>query len=252
VVRLSAEGQSPFANLHPPGKQGFVLPNRGEYDGFGVTLPPTAPSDEGRLHLAFDFRLGTQAAGGDGAWRFYLGQGAGTSAALELFFNGRQFFRRSGAETGLVGALRGETWYQVRVMLDVNQKTYRGELCRQDETIPFEGLLATGWDGKITYSFIDSYGHLPGIRPALAVDNFVLQAGPLRSFDAPATEPDASAASTRRVEEPSERSGTPRAAGSAGIDATAESRAVPPGICDVGRVAALGADSETGRTDHTG
>ena len=198
VVRLSAEGQSPFANLHPPGKQGFVLPNRGEYDGFGVTLPPTAPSDEGRLHLAFDFRLGTQAAGGDGAWRFYLGQGAGTSAALELFFNGRQFFRRSGAETGLVGALRGETWYQVRVMLDVNQKTYRGELCRQDETIPFEGLLATGWDGKITYSFIDSYGHLPGIRPALAVDNFVLQAGPLRSFDAPATEPDASAASTRR------------------------------------------------------
>ncbi|MFN9374473.1 MAG: PSD1 and planctomycete cytochrome C domain-containing protein [Planctomycetaceae bacterium] len=198
LVKLSAEGQSPFANLYPPGKQGFVLPNRGEYDGFGVTLPPTAPNAEGQLHLAFDFRLGAQAAGGDGSWRFYIGQGAGSSAALELFFNGRQFFRRSGAETGLVGALRGETWYQVRVVLDLQQKTYRGELCRRDETIPFEGLLATGWDGKITYSFIDSYGHLPGVRPALAVDNFVLQTGPLRPFDAPATESDGSGAQTRR------------------------------------------------------
>ena len=198
VVRLAPEGQSPFVNLYPPGEQGFVLPNRSEYDGFGVTLPPTAVNGDGQLHLAFDFRLGTQAAGGEGSWRFYLGHGPGSSAALELYFNGRQFFRRSGAETGLVGALQGETWYQVRVVLDVKHKIYRGELCRKDEVIPFEGLLATGWDGQITYSFIDSHGHLPGIRPALAVDNFVLQAEPLRPWDAPAMEPDVSSARSRQ------------------------------------------------------
>jgi hypothetical protein len=185
-------------NLYPPGEQGFVLPNRGEYDGFGVTLPPTAANGDGQLHLAFDFRLGTQAAGGEGSWRFYLGHGPGSSAALELFFNGQQFFRRSGAQTGLVGALQGETWYQVRVVLDVKHKIYRGELCRTDEVIPFEGLLATDWDGQITYSFIDSHGHLPGIRPALAVDNFVLQAEPLRPWDAPAMEPDVSSARSRQ------------------------------------------------------
>jgi hypothetical protein len=184
LVRLAREGQSPFTNLYPPGELGLVLPNRGEYDGFGVTLPPITPDPEGNLHLAFDFCLGNQAAGGEGSWRYYLGNGPGQSAALELFFNGREFYRRSGDEKSVVAPLMGETWYQVRVMLDVRRKVYRGELCREGEKIPFEGQLATGWDGKISYSFIDSYGHRPGIRPALKVDNFLLQGEPLRAFDA--------------------------------------------------------------------
>ena len=184
VVRLSPEAQSPFQNLYPAGEQGLVMPNRAEYDGFGVTLPPITLDAEGRLHLGFDFRLGNQAAGGDGSWRFYVGQGAGPSAAIELFFTGREFFRRSADEKSVVAPLQGETWYQVRLVLDTRTRTYRGELCHAKETVRFEGEVATGWDGKITYSFIDSYGHRPGVRPALAVDNFVFQGEPLRPFDA--------------------------------------------------------------------
>ena len=198
VVRLSNEGQSPFTNIYSRGEQGFVLPNRAEYDGFGVTLPPIPANDEGQLHLAFDFRLGIQAAGGDGSWRYYLGQGPGASAALELFFNGREFYRRSADEKMVVASLQGETWYQVRVVLDVRQKTYRGELCREGEIIRFDGHLATGWDGQITYSFIDSYGHLPGVRPALAVDNFILQGQPLPGFETQVEPTDSPSVSERK------------------------------------------------------
>jgi hypothetical protein len=53
------------------------------------------------------------------------------------------------------------------------------------ELIEFNGACATGWTGRIDYSFIDSYGHLPGPRPALDADNFILSDQPLKSLAAP-------------------------------------------------------------------
>ncbi|MEI7701683.1 MAG: PSD1 and planctomycete cytochrome C domain-containing protein [Planctomycetia bacterium] len=173
VVRLQAASQSPLTNHYAPGTLGIHMPNRSEYDGFGLTLPQITPDAEGRLFLAFDFRCDDQAKGGMGSWRYYVGHGPGNSAAVELFINGDQFFRRSGDLRDAIASIRIGQWYHVQIVLNTRDRTYAGLLFENAVSTPFAGEVATGWDGTIDYSFIDSYGHIGGVRPALDADNFV-------------------------------------------------------------------------------
>ncbi len=186
VVKISAKSQSPFANLFAPGELGVVMPNRGEYDGFGMQLSVIKPDKDGRVFAGFDFRCASQDAGGNGSWRYYLGHGPGNSAAVELFFNGNEFFRRSAEARETVAPLIIGEWYQVQIALNLPAKTFTGTLASRMGTKEFSGQLASGWDGTIDYTFIDSYGHIGGVRPALDADNFVVGDQPLAAFDAPA------------------------------------------------------------------
>ena len=186
VVKLSANSQSPFLNIFAPGELGVHMPNRGEYDGFGRTVANAKPNENGRLFASFDFRCENKDAGGNGSWRYYLGHGPGNSAAVELFFNGNEFFRRSADAREAVCPLVVGEWYQVQLSLDLKAKTYSGLLTAKSDskTTEFSGQLASGWDGKIDYTFIDSYGHIGGVRPSLDADNFVIADIPLPPIDA--------------------------------------------------------------------
>ncbi len=199
VVKLAASAQSPFRNIFAPGKLGIHLPNRGEYDGFGMGLPAVKPSERGQLFVGFDFRCASQARGGDGSWRYYLGHGPGQSAAVELFFNGGEFFRRSGDDRDVVATLEIGRWYQVQLILDLPAKSYTGVLASSADQIEFSGKLASNWDETIDYTFIDSYGHRGGVRPALDADNFVIQDVPLPPFDGPAKSVDGADDRRRQV-----------------------------------------------------
>ncbi len=185
VVQVAAESQSPYQNLFAAGELGIHMPNRGEYDGFGITLPNVKPDKEGRLFVSFDFRCINQEAGGNGSWRYYIGHGPGNSAAVELFFHGSEFFRRSADAREAVSPLVIGQWYQVQLALDLNAKTYTGSLASTNSKVDFGGQLASGWDGAIDYSFIDSYSHIGGVRPAIDADNFVVRDQPLAPLDAP-------------------------------------------------------------------
>ena len=183
LVQISANAQSPFRNVCAPGTLGIHLPNRAEYDGFGQTLASVKPDQDGRLFVGFDFRGASADAGGDGSWRYYIGHGPGVSAAVELFFNGKEFFRRSADARDSVCALKIGEWYQVQLALDLKAKTYTGRIASVSGRTEFGGQLASGWDGTIDYTFIDSYGHRPGVRPALDADNFVIRDAPLPPLD---------------------------------------------------------------------
>ncbi len=186
VVKVSSAAQSPYRNIFPAGKLGVQMPNRGEYDGFGLTFATqwSAASND-VLYVAFDFRCGNQDAGGDGSWRYYIGHGTGSSAAVELHFNGGEFFVRSGATHDPVAPLRSGEWHQVQLMLNLKAKSYTGTLATPAGNTSFKGTFATGWDGTIDYAFIDSYGHRPGVRPALEADNFVFREVPFPPLNAP-------------------------------------------------------------------
>ena len=199
VVKLSTNSQSPFRNLAPPGELGMHMPNRGEYDGFGLTLANVKPDNDGRLFVSFDFRCASKDAGGNGSWRYYLGHGPGNSAAVELFFNGNEFFRRSADAREAVGPLVIGEWYQVQLTLDLKAKSYTGLLASRAKKMEFSGQLATGWDGAIDYSFIDSYGHIGGVRPSLDADNFVISATALPALDAAPVEASKTASESRRT-----------------------------------------------------
>ncbi len=178
VVKLSAEAQSPFRNYYAEGRLGIHLPNRGDYDGFGLQLANVRPDDSGHLRVSWDFRCSSQLAGGTGSWRYYLGHGPGHSPAIELFMNGEHFFRRSQDAKDAIADIQIGVWYQVQLDLDINAKTYTGKLVSPDSEKDFGGEFATGWDGFIDYSFIDSYGHIGGVRPSLDADNFYLSSIP--------------------------------------------------------------------------
>lgn len=195
VVSVSSDVQSPFSNLFPSGSQALRMPNHAEYDGFGRRLKQLWKKDDTRFVAAsWDFCCLNADAGGDGSWRFYLGHGPGNSAAAELFVNGKEFFRRSGDAREVVSPVVIGSWYQVQLIVDLQQGTYRGFLTanvsdsgaaksgtdataagKAPSSIEFSGNTATGWDGQIDYTFIDSYGHIGGVRPALAVDNYTIQ-----------------------------------------------------------------------------
>ena len=186
AVKISAAAQSPFRNQYPIGKLGIHLPNSGDYNGFGLTLAkPWKADTTARIHVGFDFRCARVDAGGAGSWRYYIGHGPGSSAAVELFFNGSEFFRRSGDAREAIRPLKVGEWYQVQLALNLKEKTFTGVIAAASGSTQFAGQLATGWDGTIDYTFIDSYGHLAGVRPALDADNFVLNDKPLPAFDAP-------------------------------------------------------------------
>ena len=187
VVRLDASAQSPFTNRYAGGHLGLMLPSRAEYDGFGLSLPPIPPDADRRLHVSFDIRPRRRAGDGQGSWRYSIGHGPGPSPALELFFDDASFFTRDGQVTAPVGGIVADRWHQVQLVLDLAKRTYTGLLLTTESSTPFSGALATSWDGIIDYTFIDSYGHVGGLRPALDVDNFSVAAVPLRPLDSPVT-----------------------------------------------------------------
>jgi hypothetical protein len=176
VVKIASRAQSSITDIFPGGKLGVHMPNRVEYDGFGLTLPKKwTTQDTDQLFATFDFRIADVSAGEDGSWRFYIGHGPGNSAAVEMFFNGKQVFKRSGDAREAFGSIRPGQWHRVQFTLDLKSRTYNGKLLDGENSLPFQGDIATGWDGSIDYSFIDSYGHSGGVRPAIDVDNYEIR-----------------------------------------------------------------------------
>jgi len=155
--------------------------------------------DASTLHAAFDFRVGDASAGGAGSWRFYLGHGPGNSAAVELYIDGHQLFRRSAEARDPIASHRPDTWHQVQLSIDMRAKTFSGSLHSLAGRTDFTGEFATHWDGVIDHVFIDSYGHLGGVKPALDVDNFVVGDAALAPMGGPVILAPAGDAELRRV-----------------------------------------------------
>ncbi|MEW6160748.1 MAG: DUF1553 domain-containing protein, partial [Verrucomicrobiota bacterium] len=184
AVTISRSAQSPFRNLYGAGELGIRLPQGGAYNGFGQTLSNVWTAGKtGRLFVSFDFRTAPATESAGGSWRFYVGRGAGASAAVELFISRTQIFRRSGEDRDLVKSLQPGEWHQVQLDLDLKTKRYTGVIATAQEKREFSGAFATGWDGSIDYTFIDSYGHVPGAKPQLDADNFCFSESPLAPID---------------------------------------------------------------------
>ncbi|MBL9172697.1 MAG: DUF1549 domain-containing protein [Verrucomicrobiales bacterium] len=175
TVIIHADAQSPFLNIYPAGRLGVRLPNREVYNGYGQTLARRwERTRDSRMHAGFDFRCSDVSAGDGGTWRFYLGHGAGSSAAVELEMNGTEFLRRSGDDRSRVCVLQVGEWYQVQLTVNLKDGRYSGVIASRNGRSEFEGAVASGWDGVVDYTFVDSYGSRGGVKPGLDVDNFVL------------------------------------------------------------------------------
>lgn len=176
-ARLHPSAQSPYGNVYPAGSQGIRFGNAGGYSGFGQRLPKPWTATESRyLHYNIDFRTTSVAAGGTGSFRFYVGHGPGNSAAIELFVNGETLFARNGDRIEPVRPVKVDQWYNLSLVLDLQNKTYAGSAGIPGDLTPITNKqLAGNWNGTIDYYFVDSYGHIGGVRPGLDVDNLTVR-----------------------------------------------------------------------------
>lgn len=201
AVKISRKAQSPYTHLLAGGESGIRLPGGSAYNGFGQTLTNAwKPARQERLHAAFDFRARADTSA-EGSWRMYLGHGPGSSPALELFLNDRQLSPRNGDSRAPQGKIVTNTWYHVQVTLNLKEKSYTGWFGTPHERTEFKGAFATGWDGTIDYTFIDSYGHIGGNKPVLEVDNYVVREESLPDFTAQAVVAEGGAARRQRIAE---------------------------------------------------
>jgi hypothetical protein len=181
-ARVTAASQSPFTNVYPAGSRGVSLPGNAANNAFVQTLPINyTPATRDRIQFNFDFRV---ISGGDATYRIYLGHGPGKSAAVELDFNARHFFVRSGDAREQVRELKEGDWYNLQVVADLDARTYSGTVGLPGDLTHFsDKAFSTGWDGNLDTMFVDGYGHLPGIKPASEVDNIAIGDAPFPPFD---------------------------------------------------------------------
>ena len=182
---ILAEAQSPFTNVYPAGTRGVRLGSGANGDGIRQALDVRNAQNAKVLHLSVDFR-NVDAVTGDGSYRFYLGQGAVVSMALDFCVSSNAFLVRNGDKFEEVRKVETGKWYNVRVALDLEKRTWSGSVgTSADDLATFEGKACfPGWNGTIDTFFIDGTGHVQGTKPAHDIDNLAIGDKP---FEPPGT-----------------------------------------------------------------
>lgn len=191
-ARVSAAAQSPWVNVHPKGRVGVRLPTGTANNATGQLLVvKRTASSAPKVFLNIDLRCAEAGPNEKGSYRIYWGHGPGNSAAIELFIDAGHFYLRSGDKTETARAVSIGEWVNVQLALDLKTKTYSGVAATAVDAVRFENKrFAANWDGVIDYFFVDGYGHLPGPKPVVDVDNMSIQ-------DSPFASPSASSAAAR-------------------------------------------------------
>lgn len=200
---VSASAQSPRANVFPKGTRGIAFPGDSQNNAMVRKLamsytPETAPV----LYYNLDFRNVGEAGEGNGAYRLYLGQGPGASAAVEMGVSASTFFVKNLDRYESLGELKKGQWYNVWVKLDLQKRTWSGVITGAGQTFPFDAKEFTaGWSGVIDTTFVDKYGPGSGGTPAHEIDNLAVSGQPLLSADESVQNADSLAAEIRQLAE---------------------------------------------------
>ena len=179
TVHIQPAAQSPFSNIYPPGSVGAKV-EKGQTEVFlGRGLVPAFPQQDGApLFFGIDFRNTERGAKYDGTYRVYLGRRGGKTPALDLFVSQDALFVRNGDTVEKVHQLETNTWYQLRLALDLTNRSYRGSLSmpeKSDDVTNFDGkVLSSTSAGEVDYIMIDGRGHVAGPLPGFEFDNIAL------------------------------------------------------------------------------
>ncbi|MCA9089725.1 MAG: PSD1 domain-containing protein [Planctomycetaceae bacterium] len=185
TVTVTESAQSPFVNAYLPGSQGLTFPGNDANNAFGLRLETAHTAETSpQLHYNIDFRNVAVSKGATGSYRFYVGHGPGNSSAVEMGATATEFIIRNGSDYEVVRPLTVGQWYNVQLTLDLKTRTYSGTIGFPGDVTTFSGKdFSSGWDGTIDYTFVDKYGHLPGVAPARELDNVAVSTTPLLPVD---------------------------------------------------------------------
>ncbi len=115
-----------------------------------------------------------------GSYRFTIGHGPGGSPAVAVFIGASGILATDGDSPRSIRPLRPGTWYNLRLTLDLERRTYSGTIGAPGDVTTFsDRSFASGWDGTIDTVLIDGKGPVAGVRPALDVDNIAVREEPI-------------------------------------------------------------------------
>jgi len=179
VIWLDA--QSPYSNVNPPGTRGLRTNNDAGNNGLGCKLPERTEADHEMLYLNLDFRNVRVDNPPIGSTRIYVGQGPGTSPAVEAFVFKGKFLVRNGNEEHEICEIELGVWYNLQIALNLKTRQFSGQIGIPGKITPFSALhFRPQWSGTIDRIFVDSYGLAQlSVRPAEDFDNFTLRTEPL-------------------------------------------------------------------------
>ncbi|QDV21163.1 Planctomycete cytochrome C [Gimesia panareensis] len=182
---ISASAQSPRANVFPVGTRGVAFAGDSQNNAIVRKLAVAyTPESAPMLYYNLDLRNVDAAGAGNGAYRLYLGQGPGHSAAVEMGVSATTFFVKNHDRYEPLCEVKQGQWYNVWVKLDLQKKTWSGVLSGAGHAVPFEGKgFTTGWSGVIDTTFVDKYGPGSGATPAHEIDNLAVSVQPLLQAD---------------------------------------------------------------------
>ena len=182
-----AEAQSPFAHIHPAGKQGVRIGTSTPNDGVRyVFAKPLRAQSSKQIAFTIDFRTAPKDAN-TGSYRFYLGRGVVQSLAVEVSVSNSEIAIRNGTKWEVVRGILPGQWHTLRLTLDTAAKTYSGIVGTPGDLTEFSNkALAPGWDGVADTFICDGNGHVKGTVPGRDLDNLGLQE---TAFAAPGTGP---------------------------------------------------------------
>ena len=189
-IAVIVDAQSPFAHVHPKGKQGVRIGSGNPHDGLRYVFGNGLRAKPGKqMHFTIDFRS-VESASQKGAFRFYLGRGVVQSTALDCSATATEFAIRNGSQWETIRELKPGTWYTLRLTIDPAAKKFSGQIGTLADLTEFrDKQLAANWDGVIDCFICDAIGHVAGAACARDLDNLGLQEA---AFDLPGTGPVAS------------------------------------------------------------
>ena len=189
IVRSNA--QSPYKNVIAGGPAGISIPGGSVNAHFSRKFEPAFTTDTiNHLFTNIDFRI---LAGPNGDFRFYWGEGPGTSSAAMVSIGTGGISVWDDDEYTPVGDLEVGQWYNLQVQLNLGPRTYDVILSTADTSQQFRDIrMHRNWSGVIDTFFEDRYGYRGADTPPREIDNVIISEQPIATLspkhDSPFTE----------------------------------------------------------------
>jgi hypothetical protein len=180
-----AVAQSPFTNLtHRVGHTGIYFPGDRDEHSIWQRLRPARTARTSRtLHVNLDFRMVSPDARATGTYQLALRHGTDGPLAIEIIIGTAGILASDGNRLRTLRAAPGGDWTNLRMVLDLERKTYSGEIGGASDLTTFTDLsFATGWDGTTDTVQLNAPDPASGLRPVLHVDNIAVREAPIRAL----------------------------------------------------------------------
>lgn len=181
---ITPKAQSPFAHIHPQGKQGVRMGAGGANEGIRyVFVEPVTARAGKKLHFSIDLSI-PEKSEAKGAARLYVGRGVIASTAFDISISKDSLQIKNGPNWEPFASIIPGVWYSLQIQIDPDSRTYDGTLTPFDPTSGVKPVsfkkkaLVPDWDGWIDTFICDGLGHLPGPVPLHDLDNIALSESP--------------------------------------------------------------------------